>query len=182
MIARDEHLRPDRLRILGHQRQVTVGRAAGDDFEFARVLELAEGVEQIAMVLVVEDIAAVFQPVQIEPGEFVVLLVALGAVDFLVGQFDPLVHAPHITLLQKLVAQHRGQRRRDRHGEPEIATVVDQPVHHVDQRNVGLRDRFVEPIFFEEFVVLGVPDEREMRVKNESEITLGRHGVINNYP
>ncbi len=176
MVARDENLRPHRLGIFVHQRQVAVGRAAGDDLQLARVLELAERGEEIAVVLVGEDAPAVFQPVQVEPGELVELVVALGAVDFLVSQLDRPVERPQVTILQKLVAQHRGQRRRDRHGQPEIAAVVEQPVHHVDERDVGLGDRLVEPILLEELLVLGMTDEGKMRVKDESEITLGHDG------
>ncbi len=175
VVARDHDLRPDRLGVLGHQRQVAVRRAAGDDFEFARVLEFAESGEQVAVILVDENVAAIFQPVQVEPGELVELVVALGAVDFLVGQLDRLVDAADIAVLQKLVAQHRGQRRRDRHGQPEIAAVVEQSVHHVDERNVGFRDGLIQPVFLEKLVVLGMPDEGEMRVEEESEIALGCH-------
>jgi hypothetical protein len=175
MVPRDHDLRADRLRVLRHQRQVTVRRAAGDDLQLARVLEFLERGQQIALVLVVENVPAILQPVQVKPRQLVELVVTLRAVDFLVRQLDALVHRADITVLQQLVAQHRGQRRRDRHGQAEIAAVIQQPVHHVDQRDIRLRDRLVEPVLLKKLVVFGMPDKRQVGVQDQREITLWRH-------
>ncbi len=177
VIARDEDLSTDRFRILGHQRQIAVSRAASDDLQLARILEFAERREQVLIVLIDEDVAAIFQAVEIEPGEFVELVIALGAVDFLVRELDRFIDTLDVAVLQQLIAQHSRERRRDRHGEAEIAAILQQPIHHVDERDIGFRNRLVKPILLEEFLVLGVTDEREMRVKNESEVTLWRHGM-----
>jgi hypothetical protein len=128
VVPRDHDLRADGLRIFGHQRQVAVRGAAGDDLELARVLEFLERGQKIAVVLIDENMPAILEPVQVEPGELVELVVPLGAVDFLVRQFDRLVDGADITVLQKLVTEHRGQWRRDRHGQAKIATVVDQAI------------------------------------------------------
>ena len=176
VVAGDHDLGADGLGVLGHEREVAVGGAAGDDFEFAGVLEFAEGGEEVAVVAVDEDVAAVFEAVEVEPGEFVKLVVALGAVDFLVGELDGAVEDADVAVLEEFVAQHGGQRRRDRHGEAEVAVVVDEAVHHVDERNVGFRDGLVEPVFFEELVVFRMPNEGEMGVEDEREVTLWHDG------
>ena len=77
----------------------------------------------------------------------------------------------HVTLAQKLISEHGAERRRDRHGKLERHAVVYQSLHHLQQRNVSLGDRFEEPFFFKEMLVLRMPDKRKMRVENESEVT-----------
>jgi hypothetical protein len=50
-------------------------------------------------------------------------------------------------------------------------------IHHPQEREIGLDDRLVEPVFFEEVFVFGVPYEGKVRVKNwtpESEGIPGR--------
>ena len=76
----------------------------------------------------------------------------------------------HVALAQKLVLQHRAQGRRERHGEFERHIVVHQPLHHLQKRDVRLGDGLEEPIFLEKMLVLGVPNERQVRVQNEREI------------
>jgi len=41
----------------------------------------------------------------------------------------------------------------------------------LEQRDVSLGDRFKEPVFFEKVLVLGMPNEWQMRVKDEREMT-----------
>ena len=50
----------------------------------------------------------------------------------------------------------------------------DQPLHHRDERKVRFGDGLEEPVFLEKLFVLRVPHERQMRVKNEREVT-GSH-------
>jgi len=55
---------------------------------------------------------------------------------------------------------------------------VDEPLHHPKQRDVALRYRLEEPIFLEKFLMLGMPDEWQMRVENEREVTGHLSGVL----
>ena len=57
--------------------------------------------------------------------------------------------------------------------EPPVGAVAFQAVDHVEQRNVRLGDGLVEPIFFEEIVVLGMANERQMGVQDQAEVTDG---------
>ena len=50
-----------------------------------------------------------------------------------------------------------------------------RPVHHLQERNVGLGDGFVEPVFFEEVVVLGMAHEGQMGMQDQTKVT-GWHG------
>src|ERR1700730_1839880 len=76
-----------------------------------------------------------------------------------------------VALTQQIVPQHRAKRRRERHGELERHAVVYQSLHHPQQRNVGFGDRFEKPIFLQKPFVLGMPNERQMRVENYREVT-----------
>ena len=67
------------------------------------------------------------------------------------------------------ILQHGAERRRDRHRELERDAVTHEPLHHAKQRNIGFGDRLEEPVFLEKIFVLGMPNERQMRVENERE-------------
>src|SRR5712691_2430561 len=73
----------------------------------------------------------------------------------------------HVALTQQLVLQHRTKRRRERHSELERHAVIHQPLHHAQQRDIGLGDRFEKPIFLQKTLVLRMPNERKMGVENE---------------
>ena len=47
---------------------------------------------------------------------------------------------------------------------------LEQRVEDVEQRDVGLGDGLVEPVLFEEVLVLGVADERQVGVQHEAEV------------
>lgn len=71
-----------------------------------------------------------------------------------------------ISSLKQLIAQHRSERRRKRYGEPKRDLVVRQSPHHSKKRQIALAQRLKKPIFFEEILVLGMSDKREVSVKN----------------
>ena len=93
------------------------------------------------------------------------------ALDLLRGESDHSLEMAQVSLLEQLVAEHRAERRRERHRQPEGDAVVGQPPHHAQERQVRFGDGFEEPVFLEKILVLRMPDERQMRVKNERERT-----------
>src|ERR1043166_7983522 len=113
----------------------------------------------------------------IHMGEVIKLRLPLGAIDFLAGQGDEVVEMPDVAELQERIREHAGQRRRDRHGEPPVGTVAIEPLHHFEERDVGLGDRFVEPVFFEKVVVFGMAYVREVSVQYKAEITKRHFGL-----
>ncbi len=78
---------------------------------------------------------------------------------------------PHVTLAKELILQHRAERRRERHGKLKRHMIIDQALHHAHQRDITFRYCFEEPVFFQKMLVLGMANERQMRVKNERERT-----------
>jgi len=51
MVARGENLPADARRVAGHERQQPVRGGGGDDFEQLLILKLAEGGNQVAVVM-----------------------------------------------------------------------------------------------------------------------------------
>ena len=79
----------------------------------------------------------------------------------------------HITLSEQIIPQHCAKRRRKSHRQPEGEAVLHQPLHHREQRNVGFRDRFEEPIFLKKVFVFRMADEGKMRVEKKREMAGG---------
>ena len=86
------------------------------------------------------------------------------------GEIDQKIEVPDVALTQKFVLQHRAQRWCQRHRELEWDVVVHEPLHHLQQRDVGFGNCLEEPIFLEKVLVLGMPHERQVRVQNEREM------------
>ena len=173
---RDLHLPAHGLRHRLHQREEAVGRAAGDDLELAGVAVLAEGRHDVRAVDLAEDAPDVRELVQVEPGEIVQPgLLALRAVDLAAGQGDEPVEVALVAGDEQLVAHHRDERRGERHRQPVLDAVAQQPVEHPDDRDVGLGQRLEEPVLLEERRVLGMTDVGQMGVEDRTPVP-DRHG------
>src|SRR5215470_17432510 len=78
---------------------------------------------------------------------------------------------PHVTNAKQLVPQHCAKRWGERHGKFKRHTLIDQALHHAHQWDITLSYRFKEPVFFQKMLVLGMANERQVRVKDERERT-----------
>jgi hypothetical protein len=170
-IAADQHLGPRRCaRLLLQQWQQSVRRGRGDDLERAGFAKLPEPTEEIAFAIFNKKAPRFGEKIEIELAEFAqshVIPVALSLprreVNQKIDMFD-------VSLLQKLVLQHRAERGRDGHAELERHGIVDQPLHHLEQRDVSLGDRLEQPFFLEKMFLLRMPNERQVSVENEREV------------
>ncbi len=79
-----------------------------------------------------------------------------------------------VAFLQQRIEQHRTERRRQRHGQPKRDAIAHQPVHHIEQRKIGLGDRLVEPVFLEKLFVLRMTHERQVRMQDQRDLALER--------
>src|SRR4029077_17451598 len=93
---------------------------------------------------------------------------------FTVSEIDQEVEMPHVALAKQLVLQHCAERRRDRHGQLERHTLIDQALHHAEQWDVTLGHRLEEPVFFEGVVMFRMTNERTLRVKNQRQVSRHR--------
>ena len=80
------------------------------------------------------------------------------------SKVDQKIQVSDVTLAQQLVLKHCAERRRNRHREFKRHQIVDESLHHVQQRDVRFGDRLKQPIFLEELLVLRMTNERKMRV------------------
>src|SRR5262249_51927486 len=170
----DEHLRSGSFfGLLLNQRQQSVGRGAGDDFEHPALSQLSKRREQVAFPFVDKEAAARTKEFKVKLRKRRQLGLILISFSLTRGQIDQEIEMPDVTLAQKFVQQHRAERWREGHGKLERNVVVHQPLHHLQERDVSLGDRLEKPVFLEEMFVLWVANERQVRVKNEGE--LARH-------
>ena len=139
---------------------------------------LGEGGHEIAPVGADKELLEARQILLREEGRFEeVAVVSRGAPGFPRGQFQQRLDPALAPLHEKRVLHHREERRGEGQGETKPDPVAGQVIHHPQKRKVGLYDRLVEPVLLEEVLVLGVPYERQMGVKNrapESERVLRR--------
>src|SRR6202011_639120 len=145
------------------------GRAA-DDFERTRVPQLSERREQIAVPFIDKKTSTCRKQFEVKFRQLGELRLIAVSFSFARGQVNKKIEMPDVALTQKFVLQHRAERRCERHRELERNVVVHEPLHHLQQRNVGFGDRLEETVFLEKMLVLRMPDERQVRVKNEREV------------
>jgi hypothetical protein len=180
VLRRDVDLRAHGLRHGVHERQEAVGGPAGDDLELPGVAVLAEGAQQVAAVLALEDAAHVLELAVVEAGELGELgLPARGALDLPPRELDQRIEVAQVAADQELVRHHRDERRRERHREPVVDAVAQQAVEHAYDRDVGLVERLEEPVLLEERRVLGMADVRQVRVEYRAPVPDG-HGPLPN--
>jgi hypothetical protein len=168
-------LRPDALARGQEARQVAVGGRARQELQAARV-----PVPHQAR----DDVPAVPVPHGPHPGEVLLVegrdgrepLVAPETPLLLLGQGPGALEVPLEALAEERVLQHRRQGRRDAHRQREGHAVVRQAVERVEERQVTLDDRLVEPALLEVPGVLGMPHERQVRVKDEGQVAGGARG------
>jgi len=120
MIAGDHDLGTDRFGMFRHQRQKPMRRAAGDNLQFAHLLEFAERADEVASVAVAERGAGLLKTVVIEPSEIVECPVPLRALDFRSVSSMSFVMWADVAILQQRIEEHRAQGRRQRHRETEV--------------------------------------------------------------
>jgi hypothetical protein len=159
------------------EREDGVGGGGGSDFEDAKFLEVTEGVEEVAAVVIGEEVFDLLEAIAVKTGETAAPGLAEGAVaaDVVFGEEDGALEVIDEATLEEGVAEHGAESRGEGAGDLEIGdAVVFEPGEDVEERDVGFGEGFEEPVFFEETRVLGVTDVGEMGVEDEGEVAGGR--------
>ena len=81
-----------------------------------------------------------------------------------------------VAILEEGIAEHGAEGWGHRHSESKINSIPNEAFHHIEEGQIGFGDGFVEPIFFEEFWVLGMPDKRQVSVQNGGDESEGHGG------
>src|SRR3954470_21914994 len=164
-VATDPNLCPCRLFRLSQKRQDSVGRRGSDDLERAGIAQLAKGTEDVAIPFLVTA-PNIQQCVVVKSRQFFQFRDRASTLHLSLGEANRPLQMAQVTVAQKVVGQHRAERRRNAKGKLKRHPIADQPLHHAEERDVSFSDGLEEPVFFEKFLVLRMPDKRQMRVKN----------------
>ena len=112
-----------------------------------RFSQFAKGAEQIAFPFIDKKTQAPGKQFEIKLGEAAQFRMIAISFSLSFRQIDQKIDVAHIALAQQIVVQHRGERWRDRDRQFKRHAIVHQVLHHSEQRDVRLGDRFEEPIF-----------------------------------
>src|SRR5262249_1301117 len=145
-----------------------------NDFKAAALSQFAKAGKQIALVFIDKKAPAFAKHFEIKVRELAELRMFAVSLLFARGEIDQQIEVPHVTLTQEPILKHCAKRRRDRRGQLERHTLIDQAVHHAHQRDITLRYCLEEPVFFKKMLMFRMTNERQVRVKYERDRT-GTH-------
>ena len=99
ILASDLDLGSNGLWKFPHERKEPVGGAAGNNFQNTRILKFSKGLDEVAMVAITKEMAAVIESVVIKTSEGLKSRIVLGAVEFLSREFDLLFESVDVSVL-----------------------------------------------------------------------------------
>ncbi len=153
-------------------------RRAGNDFEAPAFLQLTQCPNDISSQGLVEKGVGFAKKFLVKFAELAELGLLAVALDLLARKRDESIEMAQVTRLEEFVLKHRAQGRRERDCKSERNVLGREAPHHAEKREVSFRDRFEKPILLQKILVLRMPDERQMSVKDEREGTGGHHDYI----
>src|SRR6266478_1194595 len=150
----------------------------GNDFKSAAFPQFAKSGKQIEFAFIDKEAPGFAKDFEIKVRELAELRVIAVPFSFTRREINQKIEMPYVTLAKQLVPQHCAERRRERHGKLKRHMLIDQAPHHAHQRHITLRYCFEEPVLFQKMFIFRVANERQVRVKNEREVS--RHGATLN--
>ena len=99
ILASDLDLGPNGLGEFPHEWKKPVSGAAGNNFQNSCILKFPKGLDEVTMVAITKEMAAVIEPVVIKTGEGLEGGIVLGTVEFLSREFDLLFESVDVSVL-----------------------------------------------------------------------------------
>ena len=99
ILASDLDLGSNGLGKFPHEWEEPVGGAAGNNFQNSRILKFSKCLDEVAMVTITTEMAAVIESVVIKAGEGLEGGIVLGAVEFLRREFDLFFESVDVSVL-----------------------------------------------------------------------------------
>ncbi len=130
------------------QGQIPVGGSGGDDFQDSRVHQSPAGPQQVLAEVLAEgpaQLPVVGLPPLGQGGE-VVVPQPLEGIQIIPGRLDLVIQVFLKLFLEGGRSQHLRQDGGDPQGDPGSQALLLQAVEDLEQRDVGLGRRFVEPV------------------------------------
>src|SRR4029450_13088064 len=102
----------------------------GDYFKSTAFAQFAKRAKQIAFAFIDKEALGFAKDFRIKICELANLRAIAVPFSFTRSEIDQQIEMLHVTLAQKPILKHRAEGRRDRHGELERHTLIDQALHH----------------------------------------------------
>jgi hypothetical protein len=99
ILSSDLDLGPNGLGEFPHEWEEPVGGATGNNFQNSHVLKFSKGLDEVPVVAITKEMAAVIESVVIKTGEGLEGGIVLGAVEFLRRKFDLLFESVDVSVL-----------------------------------------------------------------------------------
>jgi hypothetical protein len=173
-IGGDVHLGAQRCPVAVERWEERVRGGGGDDLHASRLLEVAKGPHEVPVVAA-PRVAQRLEAIAVHARQAMVVRLRACPVDLVLRELDQPIEVARISLLQEIVREHRDERRRERDGAAEGNPVGDQALERLQERQIGARDAFVEPLLLHYRRIFGVTHEGEVSVQDERQVT-GGHG------
>ena len=141
-------------------REIAVRGPAGNDLKMPRLEQRAEGARDVVPVLLDETSAQVRVAFTVELHHGLEVRIAHGALELFVEHRQAVVQITQVPLLQQRIGHHGQQRRGERHRDAIGHAVACQTFEDVEQGQVGLGQRFEEPVFLKKAFVFRVAHKR----------------------
>ena len=180
-VGGDVHLGAQRCPVAIEKRKERVGGRRGDDLESTRLLQAAKGPHQVPLVAA-PGMANRLEAIAVHLRQPVILGFRACAVELALGELDQTVEVTGVALLEEVVGEHRDERCRERDGAAIRNGVGHEALEHLDQREVGPGDALVEPLLLHHRGILGMPDERQVRMQHEGEVSRGHRITVARAP
>src|SRR5215469_6872253 len=158
-------------RLNREQRQVAVGRRAGQDFNPVGSLKLPETLDEVSLVPIYEGVPNPNESLMVHPCQASEFRLQARASSLPLRQFDQALDLSEVPRLEQRVLKHADQGRGQSKGQPEVDSILDQPVQHKEQRNVNLCDCLVQPTLFKRVFMLGMADEWQVTVEHQRQVS-----------
>src|SRR5581483_287712 len=139
-------------------------RRRSDDLQLPAVFQFTKSCKQIGFVLLDKKALGIAKHCEIKLRKLAKLRMSAVPLAFPHGEIDQQIQMPDVALAEELVLEHRAERGSDRHGELERHPLIDEPLHHAQQRDVTFCHRLEQPLFFEEMLLFRMTNEGQMRV------------------
>ncbi len=162
------YLGPNYLVLQADEWQVAVGGAAGNEFHPSCVQQLAEGIEEVAAVLIKDGPVNLLVPLLVQLRGVVEFGHVAGSFHFQSRQFHQAFQVLPVFFHDQFVPQHADKRGAEGDGDAEVDIVSRQFFQHLKDGDVGFGYPLIEPPFLQVFLTFGVADVREMGMQYQA--------------
>src|SRR5436309_773112 len=163
-----------RRRAQAHERQESMGRAARDEPDRARIGHRAKRRRKVPPVALLELVKPGAETLAVVDREGLKPRLVAGPRDLPLRELDQAAHMKGVPFAKERILEHREEGRRERNRDSAGCPALRALLQHGKKWKIGFGESFEEPALLERVLVLGMPDIRKVRVQKNAQVTL-RH-------